>query len=162
LDKPALERVAVRLRCRLFVLRELDGRWEKAAQPFAEIVHAAVWCTGGKRRIAGLRDYLARAGLSLSQLAEITKVSKTLLVRRHLPDVFLELGRTLRLTEESYTGISATRGFTRWGEWWTKPNEISSGKTPLEVFRTNPKEFYYLRNAEVMRIFATSDEDQIQ
>jgi hypothetical protein len=140
----------------------MDGRWEKAAQPFTEAIQAAIWCTGGRKRVPGLREYLARAGLSLSQVAEITGVPKAALVRCHTPEIFLELKRRLHLTEECYKEISALRGLIQWGQWWTTPNEIVTGKTPFEVFRANPKEFYELRHAEFVRLLlAGSEEDQI-
>jgi hypothetical protein len=68
-DKPALEEVAHRLRCRLYVLREADGRFRSAVIPHAEVVRRAIWHTGGRARVPGVKRFLQRAGFTLKQAA---------------------------------------------------------------------------------------------
>jgi hypothetical protein len=48
-DKPKLEAIARRLRMRLYVLYEYDGRFENAAQEHSAVVARAIWKTGGKK-----------------------------------------------------------------------------------------------------------------
>jgi hypothetical protein len=49
LDKPKLEAVARRLRMRLYVLFEYDGRFENADRKHSTVVAQAIWRTGGRQ-----------------------------------------------------------------------------------------------------------------
>jgi hypothetical protein len=48
-DRPKLEAVARRLRMRLYVLSEFDGRFEGATQKHSTVVAQAIWKTGGRK-----------------------------------------------------------------------------------------------------------------
>jgi hypothetical protein len=47
-DRPKIEAVARRLRMRLFVLSEHEGRFENATLPHSTVVSRAIWKTGGR------------------------------------------------------------------------------------------------------------------
>lgn len=49
LDKPKLEAVARKLRVRLYVLAELDGRFENAGLQHSKVVSLAIWKTRGPK-----------------------------------------------------------------------------------------------------------------
>jgi hypothetical protein len=48
-DRPKLEAVARKLRMRLFVLYESDGRFENASLQHSKVVQLAIWRTGGRK-----------------------------------------------------------------------------------------------------------------
>lgn len=48
-DKPKLEVIARRLRMRLYVLYEFDGRFANAAQKHSTVVAQAIWKTGDRK-----------------------------------------------------------------------------------------------------------------
>jgi hypothetical protein len=48
-DKPKLEAIARRLRMRLYVLYEFDGRFANAAQKHSTVVAQAIWKTGDRK-----------------------------------------------------------------------------------------------------------------
>lgn len=132
-DRPALELVARRLRCRLYVLSEHDGRFDKAARPHAEVVQDAVWHTGGFSRIPGLGRFLKDSGLSPGEAAVLLKVSRRRLSGPQEPKTALEIGRRLKGLEAAFKEIGLKAGHGRWGHWWTKPNKALGGKSPLQV-----------------------------
>jgi hypothetical protein len=49
LDRPKLEAVSRRLRMRLYVLSEYDGRFANAAQEHSKVLSQAIWKTGGSK-----------------------------------------------------------------------------------------------------------------
>jgi len=132
-DKPALERIARRIGCRLYVLFEDDGRFENANLPPSEITLRAKWCTGGSRRIPGFGRYRARARLTLRELATIADVPLSQLSRALKPEQFLELGRHLRYLEDYYVCLAANHGYRNWGLWWTMPHPDLAGKSPYDL-----------------------------
>ena len=136
---PALEKVAHRLRCRLFVVREHDGRWGNASLQPQEIQSCAVWCTGGRRRVPNLRKHLSRSGLTTLQLAFVLKVSPHTLRRRHDPITALELNRRLETLAAATEEMAANHGYAKWGQWWVKPHRFLGGDTPLAVWRSAPE-----------------------
>jgi hypothetical protein len=165
-DKRALELVARRLRCRLYVLSEMDGRFEKAAKPHAEVVRDAVWHTGAPARIPGIgrfekaakphaevvRDavwhtgaparipgigrFFRQSGLSPNEAAVLLKVSPRRLTGPQEPKIALEVGRRLGKLVDNFRPIGLKAGYGKWGHWWTKPNKKLGGKSPLQVLKS--------------------------
>jgi hypothetical protein len=133
-DKAALENIAQRLRRRLYVMDELDGRWQRAPLPFDEVLCCAQWHTGGATRVWYVPHFLKRSGLTLSQLAAVIKVSSTRLCRKQQPEIGLEVYRRMAVCDHAFGAITAELGFAHWGDWWTSPNEKLGGNRPLEVF----------------------------
>ena len=133
-DKPALEKVARRLRCRLYVLREHDGRFEKADLPFDAVRRAALWHTGGPTRVSCLGRIRRRTGLSLKQLARFANLKPAHLTGWQPPEIALEAQRQLLGFEESYGAVAAALGSKKWGAWWRAPNVRLGGQSPLTAF----------------------------
>jgi hypothetical protein len=135
-DKRALELVARRLRCRLYVLSEMDGRFEKAAKPHAEVVRDAVWHTGAPARIPGIGRFFRQSGLSPNEAAVLLKVSPRRLTGPQEPKIALEVGRRLGKLVDNFRPIGLKAGYGKWGHWWTKPNKKLGGKSPLQVLKS--------------------------
>jgi hypothetical protein len=136
LDKPALEKVARRLRCRLYVLRELDGRFKNADQVHSKVVRSAVWHTGGAVRIPELRRILRNSGLSVEQLASLTRIAPRRLTGRQPPELALEIHQRLMQWDETFNEVAGKLGFKKWGDWWTTAHAKLDGKSPLAVLRS--------------------------
>lgn len=136
-DAPALERIARRLRCRLFVLREFEGRWLDEQIPAEDIRQRARWCTGGRGRVPGLRRYLKRAGLTARELALILGERTAKLTQPQAPAVFLELSRKLKVQEGYFAEVALSHGFKKWGTWWLSPNAFLRGKAPIDLRRAD-------------------------
>ena len=135
-DKPALEKVAHRLRCRLYVLRELGGRFDEATQPHKEVVEAALWHSGGPSRVPGVRQFFRRSGLSHAEAAILLKISQRLFNKPQQPKTALEISRRMRKFEEVFIPIAANAGHRKWGFWWTRPSKKLAGKSPLQVLKS--------------------------
>lgn len=135
-DRPALERVARRLGCRLYVLSEQNGRFEEAVRPHAAVVRDAVWHTGGPSRIPGIGRFLRGSGLDVGEAAVLLKVSRNRLNGLQEPKIALEIGRRLVQFEDVFRPIGSKAGHRKWGQWWTRPNEKLSGKSPLQVLKS--------------------------
>lgn len=135
-DKPALEIIARRLRCRLYVLGEFEGRFENAAKAHAEIVRDAVWHTGGPSKIPGVRQFLRRSGLNYTEAAILLKVSRRRFNKPQQPKIALEIGRRIRVFENVFLPIVSNAGNMKSGCWWTQPNKKLSGKSPFQVLRS--------------------------
>ena len=131
-DKAALKWAAKRLRARLYVVSEFDGRFENADCPHSQVLTCAIWHTGGPTRIPGLRGLMREAKLSPADLALLLNITKrgltglhepyaALKIRRRIDDVrrWIELG-----LPESWTG--------GWGRWLKRPNPLLAGITPLQ------------------------------
>ena len=93
-DKRALERIAKKLRCRLYVMREWDGRFENATLPFHQVVLRAVWCTGGAMRPPVSR-FLKEHKLALPAAVGLLKMPERMFRRRLEPQQALELARQI-------------------------------------------------------------------
>ena len=132
-DKPALEKVARRLRCRLYVLRESDGRFQNAALPHESVVCRAVWHTGGATRVPGVARILRRSGLGVAQLAWLANVRRSRLTKPQPPEIALEANRRLVKYDKVCGGIAADLGFRKWGEWWTRQSASLGGESRLAV-----------------------------
>jgi hypothetical protein len=150
----ALEKVAHRLRCRLFVVREHDGRWGNASLQPEKIQSCAVWCTGGRRQVPNLRKHLSRSGLTMPQLASVLKVSPHTLRRRHDPITALELNRRLDHAAAESEEMAANHGYAKWGHWWVKPHRFLGGDTPLTVWRSAPEVYQELFRKETKATLA--------
>lgn len=135
-DKPALETIAWRLRCRLYVLGEFEGRFENATRSHAEIVRNAVWHTGGLTPIPGVGQFLRRSGLSHTEAAILLKVSRRRFNRPQQPKMALEIVRRIKKFEEVFAPIASDAGHKKWGLWWTRPSKRLAGKSPLKVLRS--------------------------
>jgi hypothetical protein len=133
-DKAALEGIARRLRRRLYVLDEADGRWDRGHRPFEEVLCCALWHTGGPMRVPNVPLFLRRSGLTLFQFAAVIRVSLFRLRRKQQPEIGLEIFRRMAICNRAFGEITADLGFSRWGHWWTSPNKKLASKTPLEVF----------------------------
>lgn len=136
-DRPALELVARHIRSRLYVLSEQEGRFGESTRPHAAVVRDAVWHTGGPSRIPGLGQFLRGSGLSLGEAALLIRVSRRRLIGRQKPKTALEIGRRLKNFEEAFRPIGSKAGHRKWGHWWTRPNKKLSGKSPLQVLRSD-------------------------
>ena len=134
-DKPALEKVARKIRSRLFVVREHDGRFENADQAHAEVIKVAVWYTGGRSLVRGRRGFLKRSGLSPTEASVLLKLSRGRFDRRQEPDIALEIERRMRSMEETLIPIASADGHKKWGYWLTKPNLKLDGRSPLSVLK---------------------------
>jgi hypothetical protein len=135
-DRQALEQVARRLRCRLYVLREHDGRLDEADEPHAAVDQVAVWHTGGPARVAGVGRFLRESGLSPREAARLLKVSRGRLSGPQAPKTALEVGRRLRRFEEVFRPIGRRAGFGKWGRWWTSPHRKLGGRSPLAAMKS--------------------------
>jgi hypothetical protein len=135
-DKPALEKIAHQLRCRLYVLTEFDGRFEEAERPHAEVVNAAVWQTGGRVHVQGRREFLNRSGLSSAEAAFLLRLSPGRFDRRQEPKVALEIGRRMRQLEDVFAPIASKEGRRKWGYWWTRPHAKLAGRCPMRVLKS--------------------------
>jgi hypothetical protein len=151
---PALEKVAHRLRCRLFVVRENDGRWRRLLLQPQEIQSCAVWCTGGRRQIPNLGKHLSRSGLTKLQLASVLKVSPYTLRRRHDSKAALELNRRLETLAAATEEMAANHGYAKWGHWWVKPHQFLGGDTPVAVRRSAPEVYRELFRQETKAALA--------
>ena len=135
-DKPALEKIARRLRCRLYVLREGDGRFKNANQPHAEVLENAVWHTGGLlRRIPGAAKFFCHSRLSHSEAAFLLRLSRGRLTRPQPPKIALEIGRRMRRFERVFGPIAQKAGHKNWGHWWVQPSDKLAGRSPLQVLK---------------------------
>jgi len=135
-DVPALERVARRLRSRLYVLSEHEGRFDEATRPHATVVRDALWHTGGPSLIPGLGKFLRGSGLNRREAALLVRVSRGRLTGRQEPKTGLEIGRRLWNFEEAFRSIGLEAGHRKWGHWWTRPNEKLAGRSPLQVLES--------------------------
>jgi hypothetical protein len=151
---PALEQVAHRIRCRLFVVREHDGRRREASLQPQEIQSCAVWCTGGRRQIPNLGKHLSRSGLTKLQLASVLKVSPYTLRRRHDSKAALELNRRLETLAAATEEMAANHGYAKWGHWWVKPHQFLGGDTPVAVRRSAPEVYQELFRPETKAALA--------
>ena len=130
-DKPTLEKIARRLRCRLYVLRESDGRFQNA-----EILQNAVWHTGGLvRRLPGAAGFFRRSGLSHAEAAFLLRFSRGRLTRPQPPKIVLEIGRRMRRFERIFGPIAQKAGHKKWGRWWVQPSDKLAGRSPLQVLK---------------------------
>ena len=134
-DKPALEKTAHRLRCRLYVLRERAGRFKNADQPHSEVVRRALWHTGGAVYIPGLRRILRNSGLSIKQLAFLTKIAPARLSGRQPPEIALEIYQRLMQWDETFSEVAIELGLKKWGSWWTAAHDKLGGRSPLAVLQ---------------------------
>src|SRR5665647_2044461 len=121
-DQPALEKVARKLRCRLYVLRESDGRFENASLPHETVIRRAQWHTGGPTRVLHAARFLQRSGLSPTQLVLLARVRPSCLSRRLRPALAIQVYRRLAEYDEIFSPIAADLGHKKWGDWWTAPN----------------------------------------
>ncbi len=145
-DKPALEKVARRLRCRLYVLKEMDGRYEAAEKPDTQVIACALWHTGGAAYVPNVARILKRSGLSLGQLASLTRIKPVRLTSRQRPEIALEIHQRLRQWDETFGEVATELGLKKWGTWWTTAHDKLSGKSPLAVLRNGGT----IRFAEVL------------
>jgi hypothetical protein len=134
-DKPSLERSARRLRLRLYVLSEFEGRFENAERAHSQIKSDALWQTGGPIRIPGLRVAMRESGLSPTDVALLLNVSKRSLLGFHEPENALKMRR--RIDElQRWIEIGLPDSWTGgWGRWLIRPNPILNGATPLQRLR---------------------------
>lgn len=135
-DRRALERVARRLRCRLYVVSEHDGRFDEAVRPHTAVIRDAVWQTGGPARIPGIGRFFRESGLSLGEAAVLLKVSPRRLSGPQEPKTALEVGRRLGKLVDNFRPIGLKAGYGKWGHWWTKPNKKLGGKSPLQILKS--------------------------
>ena len=135
-DQPALEKVAHRLRCRLYVLREYDGRFDNAEIPHETVISRAQWHTSGWIPIAGLARIHRRSGLTLAQLAKLANIRRTRLTGRQPPKIALAAQRRLVEFDELFGEIATELGYKKWGQWWTTPKDSLGGQTPLAAIST--------------------------
>jgi hypothetical protein len=135
-DRRALELVAQRLRSRLYVLSEHDGRFDEAVRPHGAVVRDAVWHTGGPSRVPGLGQFFRGSGLSLGEAAILLKVSPRRFGGPQEPKTALEIGRRIGKFEETFRPIGLKAGYGKWGHWWTKPNKKLGGMSALQVIRS--------------------------
>jgi len=135
-DKSALERVARRLGCRLYVLSEMEGRFDEATRPHAAVIRDALWHTGGFSRIPGIGRFFRDSGLSHGEAAVLLKVSRARLSGPQEPKTALEIGRRIGKFEETFRPIGLKAGYGKWGHWWTKPNKKLGGMSALQVIRS--------------------------
>jgi hypothetical protein len=132
-DASALEQVAKELRCRLYVLREGDGRFENAQLPEKKILERAIWQTGGPALVPGVAHFLATSGLTPSQASVIAKLERGRLTRPQAADLVLKIRRRLVRYEEVFTPVAQKLGHAKWGQWWAAANEKLAGKSPIEA-----------------------------
>jgi hypothetical protein len=135
-DSAVLEKIARLLRCRLYVLGEHDGRFDKAARPHLELIRDAVWHTGGASHVPGARLFLQRSGLSRAEASVLLKLSSGRLDRRQPPEISLEIGRRLRRFEDAFRPIGLNAGHAKWGSWWKQPHNKLTGRSPLQVLNS--------------------------
>ena len=136
-DKPALEFVARRLRSRLYVLSEMDGRFNEAVRPHATVIRDALWHTGGPAGVPGIGRFFRESGLSANEAAVLLKVSPRRLSGPQEPKIALEIGRRLRKLEDNFRPIGLKAGYGKWGHWWTRPHRKLGGKSPLQILKSN-------------------------
>jgi hypothetical protein len=134
-DAGALNRVARKLGCQLYVLREMDGRFEEAVIPEKEIVERAVWRTGGPARVPGVARFLKRSGLTVSQASIIAGLKRGRMTQLQPQEVVLQIHKRLTKYEEVFGPVAGKLGYKKWGQWWTMANEQLSGRSPLEVLK---------------------------
>ncbi|HWA84998.1 MAG TPA: hypothetical protein VG710_02150 [Opitutus sp.] len=130
-DRRALEAAARRLRERLYVLSEMDGRFGRAELPVSEIKLRAIWHTGGKT-IAVARKQLGCSGLSAGQIALLLRVRPGHLTRRQPPEVALEVRRRFTVLEDAFGSVGSRLGLPKWGHWWLKPHSLLDGRSPFD------------------------------
>jgi len=135
-DKPALELIAKRLRCRLHVLDEGDGRFKEASRPHIAVVRDAVWHTGGPTQIPGVCQFFRHSGLSYADAAVLLKLSPRRFNRLQRPEIALEIGRRLRNFDEVFRPIALKAGYRNWGHWWTRPSPTLAGSSPLQALKS--------------------------
>lgn len=128
-----LEQVARRLRCRLYVLYEFDGRFDNAELPFEEARRRAVWHTGGP--VYPDRKAVTRSGLSLAQAAVLIGVSVQRLVRRQIPYISQQINRRLGTLEATFEPFARHYGHKKWGHWLLTSNPSLNGLTPIDALR---------------------------
>jgi hypothetical protein len=134
-DAVALERVAWRLRRRLYVLSEGDARFHEADVHGEEVIWRARWCTGGRLNPYRLKVFLRKSGLSPTQAALLLRISRQSLQRRLLPEVALELGRRMQAFDEWFSMFVKRRPRLKWGRWLWLPNRQLGGQRPIDLVR---------------------------
>jgi len=132
-DARRLEQAAQQLRCRLFVLREHDGRFDRAEMPFGEVREQAVWHTGGP--VLADRDLIRRSGLTVGQLSILVGVSAHRLTHRQIPYVALQINRKLAILDRIFHPIAKHQGLKKWGTWCLAPHPALNGRSPLDALR---------------------------
>ncbi|MBC8002767.1 MAG: hypothetical protein H7X97_09280 [Opitutaceae bacterium] len=125
--------MAKRLRCRLYVLYEFDGRFDNAELPFDEARRRAVWHTGGP--VYPDRKAVLRSGLSLAQAARLMGVSVQRLARRQIPHISQQINRRLGTFESTFGPFIRHYGHKKWGHWFLAPNPRLKGLTPIDALR---------------------------
>lgn len=132
-DARRLEQAAQQLRCRLFVLQEHDGRFDKAELPLSEVREQAVWHTGGP--IMADRELIRRSGLTAGQLSILVGVSAHRLAHRQIPYVALQINRKLTILERIFQPIAKHQALKKWGTWCLVPHPALNGRSPLDALR---------------------------
>jgi hypothetical protein len=148
-DKPKLNAAARRLRARLYILAEHDGRFEKASLEHSKVVERAIWHTGGPMRIPGLRLIARRVGMKPFEMAILLGISERKLFGRHEPEAAAKI---LRFLDELGGWIVLCLPQTwkgKWGRWLATPNTVLGGQTPLEKLKADRElSFGKILNAE--------------
>jgi hypothetical protein len=135
-DRLALERVAAKLRCRLYVLYEFDGRFAEAELTTDEIIERAIWHTGGPARVPGVASFLQRSGLTVSQVSVIASLERGRLTRSQPPNIALEVRKRLAKYDEVFCPVAQKLGYKKWGQWWTSANKELGDRSPIAVLKS--------------------------
>ena len=134
-DKPSLEKAAKLLGLRLYVLSEFDGRFGNADSPHRVVIATALWHTGGRVRMPGLRSTMRDSGLSADDVALLLNMSKRRLLGLHDPGVAAKLRKRID-DMQSWIEMGLPGSWRGgWGRWLRRPNPTLEGVTPLEKLR---------------------------
>ncbi len=126
----ALEEIARRVDCRLYVVREHDGRFERAKRPVEEVLADAIWHTGGKRLVRWT-NYWADSGLSRRQFAEVSLFPRRLFTTPVAPECALQWERRLTMLRNLSRQLGTALGYDEWGTWWIRQPSCG-GPSPLD------------------------------
>jgi len=138
-DGRILEKIAYRLKQKIYVLREGDARWNEAGVIGNEVAAHAIWCTGGPMRIYGLAAFLKHSGLTLTMAARLVGSSSVFLGKRHPPAEALEYGQHLDAVANYFSMFVETEPGTKWGHWLLRSNPALGGEKPYSLVITGRK-----------------------
>lgn len=127
-DDDALNRVAARLGCRLYVLEELEGRFENTNRSRVLIPRKAVWKSGPPA--VPLREEQT-SGLNLTAVGRLLRVTPERFRTKQRSDVVLEIRRRFAWLQKCAQAAVQAEGFIgHWGKWLEAPSPTLGGLSP--------------------------------
>lgn len=126
----ALQKIARIMGERLYVLREMDGRFENMTRPATEARYVAIWHTGRPDRLPW-RSYQRESGFNVDQFKRLLCIPEKIWDAR----IPVTDNQSYLLRLENFRNISLGLQeygkYPTWSRWWLEPHECFSGLSPF-------------------------------